>query len=152
MKPFNLVFAALAVTLSGCAASAAAFGPPMGTIAGHVSVRACGGAYKSPDLGGTPCQPRPAPGVTVTLDRQGGGQKLTAITNADGAYSIKVPVGRYTVQVGRSAGGKQPPLPAADSRAFADRAMAMSLVGPKTVTVANGQTVTADFIIIYNLL
>jgi len=152
MKPFNLVIAALAVTLSGCAASAAALGPEMGTVAGHVSIRACGGAYKSPDLGGVPCQPRPDPGVTVTLKPQSAGQDLTARTSADGAYSIKVPVGTYTVHVGPSAAGKQPPLPATDSRAFADRAMAMSLVGPRTVAVANGQTVTADFTIVYNML
>lgn len=66
--------------------------------------------------------------------------------NSAGAYSIKVPVGTYTVHLGQPRPAKQPPM------AFADWGMAMNLAGPKTVTVAAGQTVTADFTIVFNLL
>jgi len=37
----------LAIGLSGCAAGPAIFGPSTGTVTGHVTLRACGGAYTS---------------------------------------------------------------------------------------------------------
>ncbi len=152
MKLLVLLVGALAFALSGCAASAAAFGPPTGTVGGHVFIRTCGGAARPPALDGQPCTPRPDPGVAVTLEPQGGGPAVTATTNSAGAYSIKLPVGTYKVRLGLSGIGKRPPLPAGGSGAFADRALGTNLVGPKMVTVAAGQTVTADFTIVFNLL
>ncbi len=152
MKPFVLLIGALAFALSGCAASAAAFGPQTGTVAGHVFIRACGGAARLPSLEGQPCTPRPDPGVAVTLEPQAGGPALNATTDSAGAYSIKVRVGTYTVHLGLSGVGKRPPLPAGASGAFADRATGTNLLGPKAVTVSADKTVTADFTIVFNLL
>lgn len=160
MKPQALAIAVVALALSACAATAAAFGTPTGTVSGHATVRACGGPARVPPMD-VPCQARPLVGVTVTFQPQAGGQALIVKTDSAGFYSIKLRPGAYTASLAM----KYPklPLPAAGTGAFADggqtgASAAYKSVGPitgmekKTVTVAAGQTVTADFAIVFNAL
>jgi hypothetical protein len=144
LKAIALLVGLLALALSGCAASAGALGPQTGTVTGHVFVRVCGGAAPV-DQKWEGCKPQPATGVAVVLEPQAGGRALTATTGSEGAYSIKVPVGTYLVHLGSR-------QPTASSQVLVDRAMAMSRIGPQAVTLGAGQTVTADFTIVFELM
>jgi hypothetical protein len=145
LKAIALLVGLLALALSGCAASAAGFGPQTGTVTGHVFVRACGGPAPPVDQKSDGCKAQQATGVAVILEPQRGGEALTATTGSGGTYSIRVPVGTYAVHLGSR-------QPTASSQALVDRAMAMSRIGPQAVTVGAGQTVTADFTIVFELM
>jgi hypothetical protein len=144
LKAIALLVGPLALALSGCAASAAGLGPQTGSVTGHVFVRACGGPAPTIELSGG-CKAQPVTGVAIVLESQGSGQALTATTGSGGSYTIKVPVGTYVVHLGLR-------QPTASSQALVDRAMAMSRIGPQAVTVGAGQTVTADFTIVFELM
>jgi hypothetical protein len=81
-----------AVGLAGLATACSALGHADGTLAGHLY------GVGGPATIAAPPSPRPWPGtVTVT----GSGVQINVSVGADGAYSVRVPPGRYTV-TGRS--------------------------------------------------
>src|SRR5260370_10048684 len=59
-----LIACVLATVLAGCGAGQSLLGSSMGTVAGHVQIRACGGAYR---LEQTTCPMHPYAGVTLTF-------------------------------------------------------------------------------------
>ena len=81
-----------AACLAGFTTACSAVGPAHGTVTGHLY------GVGGPATVTAPPSPRPWPGtVTVT----GSGLQLDIPVGADGAYSVRVPPGRYTV-TGRS--------------------------------------------------
>jgi hypothetical protein len=121
----------LAVVLSACAGGPAIFGPSTGTVSGHVSVRACGGAYRL-DQPGCPTQPVAGARLSFRLASPNGTHSdRTATTDAAGAYTIALPPSNYTVTVTTT-----------------------SNVSPKPrqVTVLAGKSVTVDFVYSIELL
>lgn len=131
------VAVAMAIMLSGCAAGPALFGPQTGTVTGHVTVRACGGAYR-PDQNA--CQPRPRPSVQLTFSKSGSPPQSVDVDN-NGAYTIELSPGTYTVK-----------LAAFGSSLSPDSGPVPHFVGPSHVTVSAGKTVRADFTQIVELL
>lgn len=129
------LLAILAGLLCGCAATPASFGLSTGTVSGHVMVRACGGAYRLDQNG---CRVGPADGARVTFVLAGSSERVTATTDANGAYRLTLKPGSYGVQVEQP--GEQSPLPTV-GRSGAARGYA----GPQQVTVLAGKTITADF-------
>lgn len=112
----------IAVTVAGCA------GSPLdaaktGTVSGHVSTRACGGANRENVAG---CQFKPAAGMKLSFRSMVDGRVRTATTDARGFYSISLPPGKYGVEPGD-------PIPAA----FRER--------ERILTVTSGQSLSADF-------
>ena len=99
-----------AVCLAGFTTACSGQGPADGTLTGHLY--GVGGPAPGP--------PRPWPG---TLTLTGPGVHLDVPVATGGAYSIRVPPGRYTV-VGHSQGG--------------------TCRAAGRVTVASGHTATAD--------
>lgn len=116
---FATAAAGLAIAACGPAALGGAGG--QGTVAGQVLAYPCAPVERI----GSPCPGRPAVGVTVQLTPAGGGAAESATTGNDGRYRIEVAAGRYTVTV------KGRPFGAAT----------------RTVDVAAGATVSADFVI-----
>jgi hypothetical protein len=129
-----LIAGLLTIALAGCAAGPSPFGSSTGTIAGHVQIRACGGAYRPEQ---PTCSPHPYAGVTLTfsLTAPGStGSDHTVTTDANGSYRIDLKPGTYTVRAagpGDQAGG---------------------LEGPREIVVSAGKTVTADFVYSIHLL
>jgi len=77
-----------AVCLAGFTTACSAPGPADGTLAGHLY------GVGGPATATAPGSPRPWPGsVTVT----GPGVHLAVLVGAGGAYSVRVPPGRYIV-------------------------------------------------------
>ncbi len=133
----------LVIALSACAAGPAIFGPSTGTVTGHVTLRACGGAYRPGQAG---CAVRPLAGAGVSFEivpANGKGSERTAVTDANGAYSITVAPGIYAVTTTL----KPQELPA-----IAGAATVPGLASPRQVTVVAGKTVTADFTYTIQLL
>ena len=133
----------LAVSLSACAGGPSIVGPSTGTVSGHVSERACGGAYR-PDQTG--CPMRPVADAIVgfrLLSANGTAPEATAVTDARGAYTIKLAPGTYTVtldavRIAVEGSAHLSPMP--------------GTTGPRQVTVAAGKTVNADLTINIQLL
>jgi hypothetical protein len=123
----------LATVLAGCGA-APSFQRTLGTVTGHVQIRACGGAYRP---GQTSCPTHAYAGVTLrfalTLPTRTGSEPAVT-TDSSGSYRIDLGSGTYSVRV--SGPGDQ----------------AGALGGPREVVVAAGQTVTADFVYTIQLL
>jgi Carboxypeptidase regulatory-like domain len=126
----------LAIGVSGCAGGPALFGPSTGTVTGHVTLRACGGAYRAEQAG---CPAQPLAGATVAFRLTSGGDTSarTVVTDAGGAYRVELAPGVYTVtltSIGHGPAALSPPAiaPAVGS-------------APRQVTVVAGKTVTADF-------
>jgi hypothetical protein len=134
----------LAALLSACSAGPVALGSSAGTVAGHVQIRACGGANRPEQTG---CPSRPYPDLTLTFQLtsgNGSGKKVT--TDANGAYRVDLAPGTYTV---KTAGSSSSPLP----QSFADGQGAFGgFAGPRQVIVTAGKTVTADFVYTIQLL
>ena len=121
----------LAIVFSACAGGPAIFGPSTGTVSGHVSVRACGGAYRL-DQPGCPTQPVAGARVRFRLASPNGTQSdRTATTDAAGAYTIALPPSSYTVTV-TTTSNMSPK--------------------PRQVTVLAGKSVTVDFVYTIELL
>lgn len=125
-----LIAVSTASLLTGCAAGPALFGSQTGTVAGHVIIRSCGGAYRMDQNG---CRVAPAEGVAVMFSK-GSAQPATAITDASGRYHIDLAPGSYTVSAAYITAGLAHPS------GFSPR-----LSGPAAVTVSAGKTVTVDF-------
>jgi hypothetical protein len=128
-----LIACLLAVVLAGCGGGPSLFGPSMGTVTGHVQVRACGGAYRPAQ---TTCPTHADGGVTLTFTPTptGAGSEKAVTTDSNGSYRIDLLSGMYTVRAsgpGDQAGG---------------------LGGPRQVVAAGGKTVTADFVYTIQLL
>ncbi|GAC1478420.1 MAG: hypothetical protein PVSMB9_00870 [Candidatus Dormibacteria bacterium] len=124
MKVFQrvLIWLSIAVTLAGCAGSPLV-AAKTGTVSGHVSTRACGGANRE-TVGF--CQFQPAAGMTLSFRGVTDGKVRMASADARGFYTISLPAGTYQV-------GPRDPIPA------------VSRAGPRLLTVMAGQSVTADF-------
>ena len=133
----------LAIALSACAAGPAIFGSSTGTVTGHVTLRACGGAYRQ---GESSCPTRPMAGATVSFrltSASGTPAERTAMTDAGGAYTITLTPGTYSVTLtstGQASQGSSRPsaLPGA--------------AAPRQVTVTAGKTVTTDLTYTIQLL
>ena len=128
-----LIACLLGAVLAGCGAGPSWFGPSMGTVTGHVQLRACGGAYRP---GQTSCPTHPYAGVTLTFTptQAGTGSDQAVTTDSSGSYRIDLKPGTYNVRAsgpGDQAGG---------------------LGAPRKVGVAAGKTVTADFVYTIQLL
>ncbi|MDQ6709361.1 MAG: carboxypeptidase-like regulatory domain-containing protein [Candidatus Dormibacteraeota bacterium] len=106
--------------LAGCAGGPLA-APKVGTISGHVSTRACGGAARDD---ATTCRFHPAAGVTLSFRPVNGGGASVATTDSKGFYSISLPAGQYQV-------GPRDPIAAKQAS--------------RPLTVSAGQAHTADF-------
>ncbi|TMD42278.1 MAG: carboxypeptidase regulatory-like domain-containing protein [Chloroflexi bacterium] len=134
--------AMLALLLCGCAAGPAIFGPSTGTVAGHVTIRACGGAYRIDQNG---CRVSAAAGARLTLSLAGSSESATATTDAGGAFRMTLKPGTYGVHIELQG---SPAAPASSPNSAAARGFA----GPKQVTVSAGKTVKADFTYTIELL
>jgi hypothetical protein len=136
----------LAAVLSACSAGSGAFGPSTGTVAGHVQLRACGGANRPEQTG---CPTRPDADVTLTFQltsAPGNGPRTKVTTDANGAYRVDLAPGTYSVKFAGSAGS---PLP----QSFSDGQAAFGgFSGPRQVIVTTGKTVRADFVYTIQLL
>jgi hypothetical protein len=127
---FVLLSGALSVVLSACSAGPALFGPQTGTVTGHVTSRACGGAYR---LDQNPCQVSPRSGVQLRFAAKGSSLKVTGVDN-NGSYRIDLAPGSYAVTLetfGSSLSNGTDRRP--------------RFAGPSQITVSAGKTVTADF-------
>src|SRR2546425_9404511 len=122
----------LAIALCGCAGGPALFGPSRGTVTGHVTMRACGGAYRPEQAG---CSARAMAGATLSFRLTSGNgtpSEVTAVTDASGAYSIKLAPGTYAVSL-TSTGY--------DAQASPRAAIVPGVgVAPRQVSVAAGET------------
>lgn len=125
-----LIAAAVIALLSGCAAGPALFGTQTGTVTGHVTVRACGGAYR---IGQTGCHVNPRSGVKLTFSTEGSTPRSVTVDN-NGAYSITLPAASYRVK-----------LETFGSSLSTGPAPAPRFAGPAQIVVSAGKTVTADF-------
>jgi hypothetical protein len=125
-----LMTIAMACLVSGCAAGPALFGSQTGTVTGHVTLRACGGAHRADQNG---CHVGPAEGVELIFS-DGSQQGRTVRTDAGGNYHTELAPGSYRVLVGF----KNPGLAQASGSS-------PRFSGPSTVSVTAGKTVTADF-------
>jgi hypothetical protein len=137
----TLLASLLAIILSACAAGPAIFGTSTGTVNGHVMLRACGGANLE---GRSGCPTRPMAGATVSFRltaTSGAPQALTAVTDATGAYSVKLAPGTYTMTLTATGDGV---LGSSHSSAVK--------TASRQVTVTAGKTVTADLTYIIQLL
>ena len=121
-----LGIALLSLSLTGCAGPGL-FAPLMGTVSGHVMIRACGGAYREDQ---PTCPARPLAGARVVFEK--GGNAVTTTTDSTGAYRIDLKPGTYGVQ--------------------AASGTIEHIAGPRQVTVTAGKTVTADFTYVVHLL
>jgi uncharacterized protein YceK len=117
---------AAGLVLSGCGALTHTAAPTSGRVAGHVTVRVCGGANTENQTG---CQAHPSPGVTLAFKEAASGRLSHATTDATGGYAITLSPGSYevTIQPGDSVGTMRRSGP------------------PGQVTVVAGKTVAADF-------
>jgi len=125
----------LAIGLSGCAGGPALLGPSTGTVTGHVTLRACGGAYRVDQAA---CSSRPMAGATVSFrltSGSGASREQTAVTDPSGAYRLELAPGTYTIALSSTGSSPQtsggPAVPAASG-------------APRQVTVIAGKTVVAD--------
>jgi hypothetical protein len=128
-----LIACLLATVLAGCGASPS-FQRTLGTVTGHVQIRACGGAYRP---GQTSCPTHAYAGVTLRFALTSPtrtGSEAAVTTDSSGSYRIDLGSGTYSVRA--SGPGDQ----------------AGALGGPREVVVAAGQTVTADFVYTIQLL
>jgi hypothetical protein len=141
----------LAIVLSGCAGGALLAAPSTGTVSGHVELRVCGGAYQ---IDQSPCQVRPDPGIILTfvlISNSNGstGSPPHISTDANGAYTISLPQGTYTVSAASPQTFSTKSLP----QTIANNALApRAFSGPQHVDVVAGRTVTADFAYLIELL
>ena len=131
MRPGTLCALAFALLLTGCGGPGVLTPRPAGTVTGHVTVRACGGAYRSDDV--SPCPARPVAGATLTFQSNGTSTPVTVTTDSEGAYHIDLPAGSYAVSL--NGAGKS-----------------SHLAGPRQVTVTAGKTVIADYSYVVQLL
>jgi carboxypeptidase family protein len=129
-----LIACLLVTVLAGCAAAPSLLGPTRGTVAGHVQLRACGGAYRAEE---TSCPTHPYAGATLIFSLTSAATTVSrqAVTSdSSGSYRIELKPGTYTVRAsgtGDKAGG---------------------LAGAREVVVVAGKTVTADFVYTIQLL
>lgn len=121
----------LVLLLTACGGPGVLTPRSTGTVSGHVMSRLCGGAYRA-QAEETPCAVRAMPDVKLTFHQLSGSTTSTATSDSSGAYRVDLPAGIYTVEV-TSAGTSR-------------------FSGPKQVTVITGQTVTADFSFVIELL
>ena len=146
MLPRPLLACLLAALLSACSAGTGAFGPATGTVAGHVQLRACGGANRPEQTG---CPTRPEADVTLTFQltsAPGNASGTRVTTDANGAYRVDLAPGTYSVKFAGSAGS---PLP----QSFSNGQGAFGgFSGPRQVIVTAGKTVTADFVYTIQML
>ena len=116
----------VAAALAACSGPGI-FAPSSGKVIGHVVIRACGGAYR-PDQTG--CPSHPFAGARISF--HSGGNVVTTTADSQGAYQIQLRPGTYSAQV--------------NAEPFS------RVVGPRQITVTAGQSVTADFTYIVQLL
>ena len=136
------LLAMIVLMLCGCAAGPAIFRPSTGTVAGHVAIRACGGAYRMDQMG---CRVNPAAAARLTFVPSDGSPSATGTTDLSGAYRVALKPGTYSVQLVLHTSGSPSP---AIQRGTTSR----GYIGPKQVDVSAGKTVTADFTYTIELL
>ena len=129
----SLATLALGSLLAACGAVSGTALPASGRVAGHVTVRVCGGANRETQAG---CQTYPSPGVELAFTDAHRAYTSRATADLNGAYGISLAAGRYevTIEPGDSAGPRLDHAP------------------PRFVTVAAGKTLTADFAYTVQLL
>ncbi len=111
---------AAALLLGACGAQPpAGGGATFGTVTGHVKSYPCAPVERP----GSPCAGRPAAHVEIDFTA-GSGRPVRAITDAAGVYVVQLQPGRYNVSM----------------------SVLRVMSGPKSVTVAAGATVTADYV------
>lgn len=130
----TLTAIALGWILVGCGAVNGTASPTTGRVAGHVTVRVCGGANRENQAG---CQVYPSPGVTIAFSDALGTHGSRATSDPAGSYAINLPAGRYEVTI-------EPGDPAGPSR--------FDQGPPRFVTVVAGKTLTADLAYTIQLL
>jgi hypothetical protein len=121
--------AATLATLALASCGGTTTGAGSGSVTGHVTVRACGGANQD---GQARCPVQAFAGAKLAF-KQDGKTMATATTDATGAYRLSLLTGTYSVE---------PITPTRIS----------SWNGPRQVTIAAGKTLTADFTYTIQLL
>lgn len=121
----------LVLLLTACGGPGALTPRSTGTVGGHVMSRVCGGAYRA-QAEESPCARRAMPGARLSFKLLGSSSTTTATSDSSGAYRVDLAAGTYAVEVS-SAGNSR-------------------FSGPKQVIVIAGQTVTADFTFVIELL
>ena len=119
----------LALALAACAGPAI-LGRSVGSVSGHVMVRACGGANREDQTG---CPIQPLSGVTLSFKETNASSTATATIDSGGAYRIDLPPGTYMVSLSNAA-------------------VHSPASGPHKVSVTAGKTATADFTYTIQLL
>jgi Carboxypeptidase regulatory-like domain len=110
------------LVLAGCGGPAI-FVPASGTLTGHVTLRACGGANREYQTG---CPVQPLSGVKLSFQARSGSTAATATTDSTGGYRVRLAPGTYAVTLETAA-------------------KYSTLSGPHQVSVVAGQPQTADF-------
>jgi hypothetical protein len=118
---FLFLAALVAVTASCGAYNFPSGSASQGTVTGRVVAVPCS-PVQNPD---NACTPRPAAGVEIDFTDGQGGELLTTKTGPDGAYSLQLPAGTWTVTLKTT------------------RVMS----GPSTVTVKAGAKTVADYVV-----
>ena len=122
MRSRSLAACLFALALAGCGGPTIV-DPASGTLAGHVTLRACGGANREYQAG---CPVQPLSGVKLSFKAKGGSTAATATTDSTGAYRVRLAPGMYAITLETAA-------------------KYSTLSGPHQVSVLAGQPQTADF-------
>jgi hypothetical protein len=122
MRSPGITVCLLALALAACGGPTIVV-PASGSLAGHVSLRACGGANREYPAG---CPTQALSGVKLTFQQKGVATVSTATTDSSGAYQIQLAPGTYAVTLETTANYS-------------------SLSGPRQVSVRAGQTLAANY-------
>jgi len=118
------LLAMIVLMLCGCAAGPAIFRPSTGTVAGHVAIRACGGAYRMDQMG---CRVNPAAAARLTFVPSDGSPSATGTTDLSGAYRVALKPGTYSVTASQTG---------------------FQTLTKSDIVVTSNQTVRADFTLV----
>jgi hypothetical protein len=109
-----------AAALCACGAHPPAGSPPaLGTVTGHILSYPCAPVERA----SSPCAGRPASHVEIDF-QSGAHPPVRGITDASGGYAVQLAPGTYAVSM----------------------SVLRIMTGPHSVTVAAGQTLTANYV------